>query len=101
MQTILAQFKTNPGKEAEAEEAIKKMAASVEASEAGAVTYLFHRSLRDPAQITVFEVYTDDAAFATHGASEYMGQFRSHFGTLFDAATVKIDRLERIAGFSR
>ena len=101
MQTILAQFKINPGKEAEAEEAMKKMAASVEASETGAVIYIFHRDRRDATQITVFEVYADDDAFAAHTATEHTGQFRSHFGTLFDPATVKIDRLERIAGFSR
>src|SRR3990172_284625 len=95
VQTIHAQFKIVPGKEAEAEEAIKKMAAAVEAGEAGALTYIFHRSRKDPLQISVCEVY------AAHGASEHMAAFRAHFGPLFDPATVKIDRLERVAGFSR
>jgi hypothetical protein len=30
-----------------------------------------------------------------------MGAFRAHFGTLFDPSTVKIERLERVAGFTR
>jgi len=30
-----------------------------------------------------------------------MATFSSYFGSLFDPATVKIDRLERLAGFSR
>ena len=101
MQTIHAQFKIVPGKEAEAEEAIKKMAAAVEAGEAGALTYIFHRGRKDPLEISVWEVYADDEAFAAHGASEHMAAFRAHFGPLFDPATVQIDRVERVAGFSR
>jgi quinol monooxygenase YgiN len=101
MNTILAQFKIIPGKEAEAEEAMKAMAASVESKESGARTYIFHRHRRDPLAVSVWEIYADDAAFAAHGASEYMAAFRTYFGSLFDPASVKIERLERIAGFSR
>ncbi len=101
MQTILAQFRINAGKEAEAEDAMKKQAASVEAEEPGALTYIFSRNRKDPAQITVFEIYRDDEAFATHGGTAHMGTFRSYFGSLFDPASVKIERLEKIAGFSR
>jgi quinol monooxygenase YgiN len=101
MQTIVARFKVIPGKEAEAEEAMKTMAAAVEAGEPGALTYIFHKNSREPLEITVFEVYRDDEAFAAHGASPHMGAFRGYFGTLFDPSTVKIERLERIAGFNR
>jgi len=101
MQSIVARFKIITGKEAEAEEAMKKMASSVEANETGALAYIFHRNLKDPAEITVFEVYKDDAASAAHVGSEHMGTFRTHFGSLFDPATVKIDRMERVAGFNR
>ncbi len=101
MQTIVARFKINPGKEVEAEEAMKTMAAAVESNEPGALTYIFHRNLKDPAEVTVFEVYANEDAFKTHGGSEYMGTFRSYFGSLFDPSTVKIERLERVAGFSR
>jgi quinol monooxygenase YgiN len=101
MNTILARFNVMAGKETEAEEAIKKQAASVEAAEPGALTYIFHRNRKEPAQITVFEIYKDDDAFQAHGGTEHMGAFRGYFGSVFDPATVKIDRLERIAGFSR
>ena len=101
MQTIIAKFKIVPGKEADAEEAIKKMASAVESNETGAVAYIFHRNLKDPAEITVYEIYKDDAAAAAHAGSEHMGTFRTHFGGTFDPTTVKIDRVERIAGFNR
>ncbi len=101
MNTIIAQFKVNPGQEAAAEEAIRKMAASVEAQEAGAQAYIFHRDRKDPSQITVFEIYADDEASSVHRASQHMAAFGALFGTIFDPASVKITRLERIAGFSR
>lgn len=101
MNTIIAQFKVNPGQEAAAEEAVRKMAAAVEAKEPGAQAYIFHRDRKDPAQITVFEIYADDAASSIHRASGHMAAFGALFGTIFDPASVKISRLERIAGFSR
>ena len=101
MQTIIARLKILPGKEAEAEEAMKKMAASVESNESGALVYIFHRNLKDPAEVTVFEVYRDDTAAAAHVASDHMGTFRGHFGSIFDPAAVKIDRMERVAGVNR
>ncbi len=101
MTTILARFRVQPGKEAEAEVAISEMVAAVEANEPGALTYIMHRSRKDPGEITVFEVYAGDEALDSHNKTPYMAQFRSHFGPLFDPASVKIERLERLAGFVR
>ncbi len=101
MTTILARFKVQPGKEAEAERAISEMVAAVEANEPGALAYIMHRSQKDPTEITVFEVYTDDEALGAHNQTPHMAQFRSNFGSLFDPASVKIERLERFAGFAR
>ena len=101
MITILARFKVQPGKEAEAEQALSDMAAIVEGNEPGALAYLFHRSQKDPTEITVFEVYADGDAFSAHGQTPHMAQLRSAFGSVFDAASVKIERLERFAGFLR
>jgi len=101
MNTILARFKIIAGKEAEAEEAIKNQAASVESVEPGALAYVFHRNRKDPSEITVFEIYADDDASTAHRGSEHMATFASYFGSLFDPASVKIERLERIAGFQR
>jgi quinol monooxygenase YgiN len=101
MNTVLARFNVVAGKEAEAEEAMKKQAASVESAEPRALTYIFHRNRKDPSEITVFEIYADDDASAAHRDAEHTGAFRGFFGSVFDPDTVKIDRLERIAGFSR
>lgn len=101
MNTIIASFRIIEGKEAEAEAAMKQQAASVEANEPGALAYIFNRTAKDPARITVFEVYADDEAVAAHRATEHMAAFGKLFGTVFDPATVTIDRQERVAGFSR
>jgi len=101
MNTIVARFNIVAGKEAEAEEAMKKQAASVESAEPGTLTYIFHRNRKTPSEITVFEIYADDDASTAHRATEHMAKFASHFGPIFDPQSVKIDRLERIAGFSR
>jgi quinol monooxygenase YgiN len=101
MITILARLNIQPGKEDEAEKAISEMVAAVEANEPGALAYIFHRSQKEPTEITVFEVYADAEAFDAHGRSPHMATLRSGFGPLFDASTVKIERLERFAGFVR
>ncbi len=101
MITILARLNIQPSKEAEGEKALREMAAAVEANEPGALAYIFHRSQKDPTEITIFEVYADGEAFDAHGQSPHMGQFRAAFGSVFDPAAVKIERLERFAGFVR
>ncbi len=101
MTTILARFKVQPGKEDEAEKAISEMAVAVQANEPGALAYIMHRSQKDPSEITVFEVYADAEAFDAHGQSPHMGQFRAAFASVFDPSSVKIERLERLAGFVR
>jgi len=101
MNTVLARFKIVAGKEAEAEEAMKKQASSVESGEPGALVYIFHRNRKDPSEVTVYEIYADDDATTAHRGTEHMATFASYFGSLFDPASVKIERLERIAGFSR
>ena len=101
MNTVIAGFRIIEGKEAEAEEAMQKQAAAVEANEPGVLAYIFNRNSKDPALVTVFEVYKDDDAVAAHRATEHMAAFGKLFGSVFDPASVKIERQERIAGFSR
>ena len=101
MITILARFKIQPGKEEEAEEAMKSMAESVESNEHSALTYIFLRNRKDPTEISVFEIYADGDAFDTHRSTPHMATFGSKFGSIFDPATVKIERLEQVAGFKR
>ena len=101
MNTIIASFRIKEGKEEEAEEAMKKHAATVESNEPGVLTYIFLRAAKDPGQVTVFEVYADDDAVAAHRGADHQKAFGALFGTIFDPATVQIHRQERVSGFSR
>lgn len=101
MLTIIARFKMQAGKEDEALERLRQMVGSVQAEEPGALAYLCHRSQDDPSEIVFFEVYADDDALQAHGQTPHMGEFRAGFAQLFDVSQVKIERLERVAGFAR
>ena len=101
MITIIARLKILPGNESEAEEALADMAAAVEANEPGALAYLMHRSQRDPTDVTVFEVYADGEAFSAHGQTSHMAALQAKLAQVADLSTVKIERLERFAGFTR
>lgn len=101
MHTITAEFRIIEGKEAEAEAAIKAVVAGLEANEPGCLKYIWHRGIKDPLLIMVFEEYVDDAAREAHGGTDYLKAFQGHFGTVFDPATVRITRLARIAAVDR
>jgi len=101
MVTLIFRAKMRPGKEDEALERLRTMAGTVEAQEPGALAYLFHRSQQDPSEVVLFEIYADDNALQAHGQTPHMGELRATFGELFDTATVKVERLERVAGFAR
>jgi quinol monooxygenase YgiN len=101
MITILARIKVKPGNEAEAEQAASDMAAAVEANEPGALAYLMHRNQKDPTDIIVVEVYADDEAFSAHGQTAHMAALRSTLARVADLSAIKIERLERFAGFVR
>jgi len=101
MVALIGRFKMQPGKEDEALAELRRMTEAVEANEPGALVYLCHRSQQDPAEIVFFEVYADDQAFADHGKTAHMGALRAKFAELFDPSAVKIERLERVGGFTR
>jgi quinol monooxygenase YgiN len=101
MRTITWQFTILPGKEAEAEAAIKKVVEGVDKNEPGALAYHWYRNLKDQMQILVFEVWKDDEAIETHRGMPYMSEFQSVFATVFDQAGVKRNRYERIAAITR
>jgi quinol monooxygenase YgiN len=101
MITIIARLKIKPGNEAEVEKAASEMVAAVEANEPGALAYLMHRSQRDPTDVTVFEVYADSEAFSAHGQTPHMAKLQGKLAQLADLSAVKIQRLDRFAGFVR
>lgn len=101
MTAVLAQFKIKPEKQAEAEKALAEMVAAVEASEPGATLYIAHRSQKDPTLVTFFEAYADDDAFRAHTQTPHMANLQRILAEVADLSTVRIERLERIAGFTR
>jgi len=100
--TVTAEVRINEGKEAEARAAIEKLVAGGSRDEPGALTYTWHRDLKDSAQILVYEVYADEEATKVHRASEHFAEFQKAFASgLFDPGSVKISRFERIAAIDR
>jgi quinol monooxygenase YgiN len=101
MISITASFSIMPGKEAEAEAAIRKVADAVSEKEPGCLVYTWHRGVKDPMQVLVFENWRDDEALKEHRTQPHMAEFSGLFGTVFDPASVKIDRWEKFASLSR
>ncbi len=102
MITITAEFRINDGKEAEALAAIKTLVAAVSRNEPGALQYTWHRDIKDPARVFIYEIYADEEATKVHRASEHVREYQKTFAAgVFDADSVKILRLERIAAIDR
>lgn len=101
MLTATAQFSIIPGKEVEAEAAIRKVAAAVSEKEPGCLMYTWHRGVKDPLQVLVFENWRDEDAVNAHRKMEHMAEFQALFGTVFDPASVKIVRWDALAGLDR
>jgi quinol monooxygenase YgiN len=84
MITVIATLKVKAGQEETLVAGMKKMIEHVRAHEPGTKTYLLHRSAADPTTFLVYEVYTDQTAFAAHGASEPMKEFFKLAGGILD-----------------
>jgi quinol monooxygenase YgiN len=99
--TVIFRAKMKAGKEDQAIDAMKKMAAAVESAEGDTLVYAICRNQEDPSELLVLESYKDDAAFQAHMATSHMGDMRAAFGDLFEPSGVKLERIERLAGFAR
>ena len=101
MIAVIFRAKMRAGKEDEALAAMRSMVESVQSNEPGALVYALHRLQDDPSELVFWEAYADDDAFKAHMSTAHMNEMRAAFGNLFDGATVKLERLERVAGFER
>ncbi len=101
MVSVIFRAKMKAGKEDEALAKMSSMVESVQESEPGALVYAFHRLQDDPSEIVFWEAYADADAFKAHMGTAHMNEMRGFFPELFDATTVKLERLERVAGFVR
>ena len=94
--TLLAKLKVKPGSEAAFEEAAKEMIATVRSAEPGTLTYILHKSEKDPTEFIYYEVYQDQAAFDSHGKTDHMKAFGGKIGALL-AGRPEITMLTEIA----
>jgi quinol monooxygenase YgiN len=101
MVTVIFRAKMKTGKEDEALAKMRAMVENVQANEPGALVYAFHRLQDDPSELVFWEAYADDDAFKAHMGTPHMSEMRTFFPALFDPTTVKLERLERVAGFVR
>ena len=81
MVIVLAVLKSQAGKENEFEEALKVMVSNVQQEE-GTLAYILHRAKDNPSIFMVYEKYTDDDAFAYHGATPHMAELFEKIGPL-------------------
>jgi len=99
--TAKAEFTIIAGKEDEALAAIQKLVAAVDEKEPGNVLYRWHRNLKEPTKIMVFELWADKEAVEAHRGMEHMKEFGRLFGSVFDPASVNIERYELIGEVRR
>ena len=97
MITVIAKLKVQAGKEAAFQAAAEKMIAHVTANEPGTLAYVLHRSSGDPTDLMFYEIYSDQAALAAHGASAAMKEFFGAVGGLL-AGRPEITTYDEIAG---
>ncbi len=70
MITLIAKIKAKQGSEADLEAALSALVEKVGAEE-GTLEYVLNKSLSDPCQFVVFEVYKDKEALDYHGTTDY------------------------------
>jgi quinol monooxygenase YgiN len=101
MVIVIFRAKIKPGKEEEALSKMRSMAESVQEKEPKTLAYMLHRSKDDPSELVFYEAYADDETFKAHAQTAHMAEMRAAFGDLFDTASVKLERLDEVAGFMR
>ena len=104
--TQLASFRISPDKNAEADRLLSELTSAVKAKEPGVLAYIAHRSSADPSLITFFEIYENEAAVKNHGTQPHLEKLREAFTRgvfkpYSSEVLVKIERLDRVSGFSR
>jgi len=97
MLTVVAKLKVHPGQEAAFEKACREMVDHVKAEERDTLTYVFHRSRRDPRTFLFFERYGARPALDAHTQSAQMAKLLAAIGPLLDGPP-EIETFEEIDG---
>jgi quinol monooxygenase YgiN len=101
MITQLSRFETQKGKEMQAHEALKKMAAAVKASEPGCLMYAVTRGQVNHQEIYVYEIYLDQASFDAHRRTDHLRDLQKSYDQFLDRSAFNIEMLDEVAGFVR
>lgn len=75
MITVTAVQKVKPGKEAELDRLMTRLAADIEANEPGCLRFDYVKSDNDPSRRLVYEQYRDAIAFEYHKTTPYLRDF--------------------------
>jgi quinol monooxygenase YgiN len=67
---VAAYWRARPGTEARIEEILREMTGHT-LKEPGCTQYVAHRSVEDPTDFFLYEVYKDEAAFRAHTDADY------------------------------
>ncbi len=81
--TVVARLTAKPGSEQQLEEALRAMIPKVR-EETGALAYVLHQSVKNPAVFVFYEVYKDQAAFDNHTKTPHMAELQSKLPALLD-----------------
>ena len=70
MVTVIAHYRTHPGK-ADDVRAVLARHARASAAEPGCIHFLAHQDAEDPTRFALYETYEDEDAFTAHRSSEH------------------------------
>ena len=101
MITLLARFEMLKGKEIQALEAFKKMAAAIKANEPGCLMYAITRGQVNAQEVYVYEIYQDQAAVDAHRKTDHMVDFRKAVDEFLNRGAFNVEVLDEVAGFVR
>ncbi|MFT4571997.1 MAG: quinol monooxygenase YgiN [Hyphomicrobiaceae bacterium] len=97
MYTVIARIRAIPGSADELASELTAMVNWVAENEPETLSYICHRSVADPDAFVFFERYTNEAAFAAHGASERFAQLIQALDGKV-AAAPELEVLDEVAG---
>lgn len=92
--TVIAKMKAKAGSEKQLEQAFQAMFPGVR-NEEGTLTYILHRSSKDPTVFVFYEIYANQAAFDAHVKTPHFAELSGKIGPLLDGRPV-IDILEEV-----
>jgi quinol monooxygenase YgiN len=101
MITQIARYELMKGKEVQALEAFKKMAAAVKANEPGCLIYAILRGQVNGLEVYVYEAYTDQAAFDAHRKTDHMRAHQQNLSDVMNRGAFNLEVLDEVAGFVR